>query len=75
MPPDTLQDIESLVHMARRRAGDEKATVRKAAVALLEALLRLRCAPPPPLRRLPEEPDLAALAAAATDPLVRILLL
>ncbi len=66
-----LQDVEALVHTARRRAADEKAGVRKAGVALLEALLRLRASPPPPLQRLPREADVAALAAAAGDPLVR----
>lgn len=66
-----LQDVEALLHTARRRAADEKAGVRKAGVALLEALLRLRASPPPPLQRLPGEADVAALAAAAGDPLVR----
>lgn len=64
------QDIESLVRTARRRAADEKATVRKAGVALLEALLLLRAGPPPPLQRLPSGADMAALQAAARDPLV-----
>jgi hypothetical protein len=66
----SVQDIEALVRTARRRAADEKATVRKAGVALLEALLLLRAAPPAPLPRLPSGPDIAALEAAARDPLV-----
>lgn len=64
------QDIEALVRTARRRAADEKAGVRKAGVALLEALLLLRAAPPPPLQCLPAAADVAALKAAACDPLV-----
>jgi hypothetical protein len=65
-----LQDIEALVRTARRRAADEKATVRKAGIALLEALLLLRATPPAPLQRLPSAWDVAALEAAARDPLV-----
>lgn len=65
-----MQDIEALVHTARRRAADEKAGVRKAGIALLEALLLLRASPPPPLQCLPAGPDIAALKAAATDLLV-----
>jgi hypothetical protein len=63
------------VRTARRRAADEKATVRKAGVALLEALLLLRTGPPPPLQRLPSGADAAALQAAARDPLVNQLML
>lgn len=73
------QDVEALVRVTRRRASDEKGGVRKVAVALLEALLRLRAAAaaggggaplPPPAVRLPSEADLEPLKAAAADPLV-----
>ena len=37
-----MQDVGTLVELARRRCADDKAAVRKAAVQLLEALLLLR---------------------------------
>ena len=67
------QDIEALVSLARRRAGDEKAGVRKAGLQLLEQLLLMRgrgvggAAP-----ELPSEADIAAVEAATADPLVRM---
>ena len=67
--------MKALLRTARRRSGDEKGGVRKAAVALVDALVRLRAAPagplvPPPAVRLPSESDLEPLQAAASDPLV-----
>lgn len=60
-----------LILLAKRRAADDKAPVRKAAVGLLEALLILRArgfgggtSEPPTLG------DLAAFEAACTDALV-----
>lgn len=72
------QDVEAVVRTARRRASDGKGGVRKAAVALLEGLLRLRAsaaaaaAPPLPAAavRLPTRADLEPLRGAASDPLV-----
>ena len=65
------QDVEVLVHMARRRCMDEKAAVRKAGLQLLEALLMMRAqgaggADP----ELPTEQDIRALEAATADALV-----
>ena len=65
------QDVESLVHMARRRCMDDKAAVRKAGLQLLEALLMMRAeglggADP----ELPSEQDIRALEAATADALV-----
>ena len=70
-----FQDIEVLVHMARRRCLDEKAAVRKAGVQLLEALLLMRAkgvggADP----ELPNEQDIRTLEAATADALVCVLL-
>lgn len=72
-PKYWAQDVESLLHTARRRATDEKAAVRKAGLQLLEALLVLRAsgaggAP----RELPTEDDIAAVEAAAGDALVSV---
>jgi len=64
------QDTEGLLRLARRRCADEKAAVRKAGVALLESLLRLRAAAPAHARELPAEADIAAIEAATADPLV-----
>jgi hypothetical protein len=64
------QDAEALLRLARRRCADEKAAVRKAAVSLLESLLRLRAAAPARARELPAEADIAAIEAATADPLV-----
>ena len=66
------QDVEMLVHMARRRCVDDKAAVRKAGLQLLEALLMMRAqgaggADP----ELPSEQDIRALEAATADALVR----
>lgn len=66
-----MQDAEGLLRLARRRCADEKAAVRKAGVALLESLLRLRAAAPARARELPAEADIAAIEAATADPLVR----
>ena len=66
-----LQDTEGLLRLARRRCADEKAAVRKAGVALLESLLRLRATAPAHARELPAEADIAAIEAATADPLVR----
>ena len=66
-----MQDVEVVVHMARRRCVDEKAAVRKAGLQLLEALLMMRaqgaggCDP-----ELPAEQDIRALEAATADALV-----
>ncbi|KAK9813253.1 hypothetical protein WJX72_011494 [[Myrmecia] bisecta] len=66
-------DVEPLVHLARRRSGDEKAGVRKAALQLLEALLVLKAtgvggADP----ELPTEADITAIEAATADALVTV---
>lgn len=66
-----VQDVEVLVHMARRRCIDEKAAVRKAGLQLLEALLMMKaqgaggCSP-----ELPTEQDIRGLEAATADTLV-----
>ena len=49
--------------------------MRKAGVALLESLLRLRAAAPAHARELPAEADIAAIEAATADPLVCVGLL
>ena len=65
------QDVEVLVHMARRRCLDEKAAVRKAGVQLLEALLLLRAKGLGGADvELPNEQDIRALEAATADALV-----
>ena len=46
--------------------------MRKAGIALLESLLRLRAAAPARARELPAEADIAAIEAATVDPLVRV---
>ena len=57
--------------LSRRRARDEKATVRKSGLQLMEAIL-LMCvrgaggAPP----QLPTEADIEAIETATADPLV-----
>ncbi len=57
--------------LSRRRARDEKASVRKSGLQLMEAIL-LMCvrgaggAPP----QLPIESDIEAIEAATADPLV-----
>ena len=71
LPACAGQDVESLVHMARRRCMDDKAAVRKAGLQLLEALLMMRAkglggADP----ELPSEQDIRALEAATADALV-----
>lgn len=66
-----FQDLDGLVLLSRRRARDEKATVRKSGLQLMEAIL-LMCvrgsggAPP----QLPTEADIEAIEVATADPLV-----
>ena len=69
-----VQDVEPLVALAKRRAADSKAGVKRAAVGLLESLLILRA------RGLggsaseaPTSADLAAIDTACTDTLVSAL--
>lgn len=67
-----LQDVGSLVELARRRCADDKAGVRKAAVQLLEALLLLRASGAGGAEAvLPSGADLEAIQHAAADPMVR----
>ncbi len=67
-----LQDVEVLVHMARRRCMDDKAAVRKAGLQLLEALLMMRARGAGGADvELPAEQDIRALEAATADALVR----
>ena len=62
--------MEALLSLARRRAGDEKAGVRRAGVQLLEALLLMRCAGAGGAApEAPSEADIAAIEAATADPL------
>jgi hypothetical protein len=71
-----LQDVEVLVHMARRRCMDDKAAVRKAGLQLLEALLMMRARGAGGADvELPAEQDIRALEAATADALVRPALL
>ena len=66
-----LQDVGSLVELARRRCTDDKAGVRKAGVQLLEALLLLRASGAGGAEAvLPSVADLEAVQHAAADPLV-----
>ena len=66
-----MQDVEALVHMARRRCADDKAPVRKAGVQLLEVLLLLRAQSMGGAeRKMPSQSDIAALEAATGDALV-----
>jgi hypothetical protein len=53
-----------------RRARDDKAPARKAALGLLEAALLLRAELPAPAGGPPTAADTAAIAAATTDSLV-----
>lgn len=67
----TIQDVEVLVHMARRRCMDDKAAVRKAGLQLLEALLMMRARGAGGADvELPTEQDVRALEAATADALV-----
>ncbi len=71
-----MQDVEVLVHMARRRCMDDKAAVRKAGLQLLEALLMMRARGAGGADvELPTEQDIRALEAATADALVRPALL
>ena len=71
-----MQDVEVLVHMARRRCMDDKAAVRKAGLQLLEALLMMRARGAGGADvELPAEQDIRALEAATADALVRFALL
>ena len=66
-----LQDVGSLVELARRRCADDKAGVRKAAVQLLEALLLLRASGSGGAEAvLPSGTDVEAIQHAAADPMV-----
>lgn len=66
-----MQDVEVLVHMARRRCTDDKAAVRKAGLQLLEALLMMRARGAGGADvELPAEQDIRALEAATADALV-----
>jgi hypothetical protein len=67
--PQDLQPITALVH---RRCGDAKAAVRRGGLQLLEALLVMRASWQGYPRQLPSAADLALLAAATLDPLVRV---
>jgi hypothetical protein len=63
--------LEHLANLARRRARDEKAGVRKAGIQLLEALLLMRGRGFGGIA--PEEPsgtDIQAVELATADPLV-----
>lgn len=60
-----------MILLARRRCGDEKATVRRAGLQLLEALLLMGIkgsggAPP----QSPGEADIQTIETATADPLV-----
>ena len=69
-----LQDLDGLILFARKRAVDEKGSVRKSGMLLLEALL-IMCvrglggAAP----QLPASGDLEAIEAATLDPLVHLI--
>lgn len=67
-----VQDIDSLVLLARRRARDEKATVRRSGLQLTEGLLLMRIrgdggASP----ELPNQADIEVIEAATSHPLAR----
>lgn len=68
-----MQDVEPLLALAQRRAGDDKAGVRRAAVGLLEALLLMRArgfggSP----AEAPGADELAVIEAACSDSLVGV---
>ncbi|KAK9803508.1 hypothetical protein WJX73_000161 [Symbiochloris irregularis] len=66
-------DVTPLISLAKRRAADDKATVRKAAVGLLEALLILRARGfGGSTSEAPTQGDLAAFEAACADALVSV---
>ena len=66
-----MQDVGSLVGLARRFCTDEKAGVRKAGVQLLEALLLLRASGRGGAEAvLPSPVDVGAIQHAAADPMV-----
>ena len=68
---DYMQEIDGVILLARRRSNDEKATVRRAGLQMLELLLLMGVkgfggAPV----QLPCEADLDAIRSATADPLV-----
>ncbi|KAK9842050.1 hypothetical protein WJX81_006195 [Elliptochloris bilobata] len=76
-------NLRPLAALAQRRCADDKAGARRAGVALLEAVLLLRAADDVPMSgtgrksggasaELPTAADLAAIEAAAADPLVSV---
>ena len=69
-----LQDLDGLVLLARKRARDEKGSVRRAGLQLLEALLTMNALGTGGAANLsPSKPDVEAIEAATLDPLVSIL--
>lgn len=68
-----FQDIQHVTRLAQRRIQDTKASVRKAAVQLLEALVVLQGRE---LGRSPPEPvspaDISVFGHATTDAMVRL---
>ena len=73
-PPQSfsVQELQPLVQLARRRCGDEKAGARRAGLQLLEALLLMNASDKggDAKARLPAAADVAAIEAATADPLV-----
>ena len=66
-----VQEIDGVILLARRRSNDDKATVRRAGLQMLEMLLLMGVkgfggAPV----QLPCEADLDAIRSATADPLV-----
>ena len=67
----SVQELQPLVELARRRCGDEKAGARRAGLQLLEALLLMNASDNGGAKpQLPAAADVAAIEAATADPLV-----
>ncbi len=73
LPSRVVLDLGPLLSSAHRRLCDDKAPVRKAGLALLQAAALLRGALPAPAGAAPDACDVAAVEGATVDPLVRCL--